>query len=227
MKSMYSPICDAVEAIASGGIAIVVDSEDREDEGDFVAAAELITPQLIHFMISEGRGQLCVPILPRVAQRLELSLMVQDIHGDLLPRFAVPVDHRNCRSGISPVERAYGIRALVNPESRPDDFVKPGHIFPLIARTEGVLSRTGHTEAAVDLTLLAGLSPAGVLCEICSNDGKTMAKRQELSELARRFAMPIVTIDDLIEYRQNGESHSWGKAMRAECQGAMLESSAP
>jgi 3,4-dihydroxy 2-butanone 4-phosphate synthase/GTP cyclohydrolase II len=184
---------------------IVVDSEDREDEGDLVAAAEAVTPQMIHFMISVGRGQLCMPVLPELAQRLQLAPMVPERPDQAAPRFAVPVDHITCRSGISPWERAYTMQRMLEPRSRPEDFTRPGHVFPLIARPEGVLRRTGHTEAAVDLARLAGLTPAGVLCEVCSRDGYHMADRSELAELAAEFRLPMITIDELVEFRRREE----------------------
>ncbi|MGH7128975.1 MAG: 3,4-dihydroxy-2-butanone-4-phosphate synthase, partial [Planctomycetaceae bacterium] len=197
----FSRIEEAVGALADGRMVIVVDSEDRENEGDLITAAETITPQAIHFMISEGRGQLCMPLLPDIAQRLKLTPMVREPRDSLQPRFAVPIDHRQCATGISPLERAFSIRSICDPNSRPEDFVRPGHIFPLIARPEGVLARTGHTEAAVDLVRMAGRTPAGVLCEVCSNDGMGMAERDELFELSARFGLPIITIDALVEHR--------------------------
>ena len=202
MKQGFFSVEEAIEALAAGQVVIVVDSEDRENEGDLLAAAEKVTPQMVHFMVSQGRGQLCMPVLPEVADRLELTLMVPG-NGDMdLPQFAVPVDHHKCETGISPLERAFTIRAMVNRESRAGDFVRPGHIFPLIAQPGGVLSRTGHTEAAVDLARLAGFTPSGLLCEICSRDGMHMAGRTELRELSREFDLPMITIDSLIAYRK-------------------------
>ncbi len=202
MKHRFSSIEQAVQAISKGRIVIVVDSEDREDEGDFLAAAEFVTPQTIHFMISHGRGQLCMPVMPAVAEQLQLTPMVQS-NGDLTqPKFAVPVDHRTCRTGISPAERTITIKAIIDGDSKSDDFVRPGHIFPLIAQPEGVLKRSGHTESAVDLAMLAGLTPAGILCEICSRDGVHMANHAELFEIADMFQLAIVTIDSLIEFRR-------------------------
>jgi len=202
MKHDFSRIEEAIGATAQGQVLIVVDSEDREDEGDFFIAADLVTPEAIHFMISEGRGQLCMPVMPDVATRLLLKSMVDIKECGEQPRFAIPLDHRSCRSGISPAERAFTIRAMVDPSSRANDFVRPGHIFPLVAEPAGVLSRTGHTEAAVDLSRYAGLTPAGVLCEICSQDGQQMAKRAELHRLADRFGLHMVAIDDLIAFRK-------------------------
>jgi 3,4-dihydroxy 2-butanone 4-phosphate synthase / GTP cyclohydrolase II len=155
----------------------------------------------VHFMISEGRGQLCMPLLGDIARRLNLQPMVprNDIEA---PCFAVPVDHRFCRTGISPKERAFTIQMIVDSSSKPADFIRPGHIFPLIARDGGVLTRQGHTEATVDLVRLAGLKPAGLLCEICSRDGQHMACGDELMEIGESLGTPIITIADVIQFRQ-------------------------
>jgi 3,4-dihydroxy 2-butanone 4-phosphate synthase/GTP cyclohydrolase II len=214
----FSSIEQGIEALADGQVIIVVDSEEREDEGDFLVAAELVTPAAIHFMISQGRGQLCMPVMPETAARLALRPMVTEsgAAGDQ-PRFAVPIDHRACRSGISPLERVFTIQAMIDRNSRPDDFVRPGHIFPLIAQPGGVLSRAGHTEASVDLARYAGLSPAGVLCEICSSDGQNMAGRAELFSIAQQFGLHVITIDDLIEYRRRHVSgRQWNSAAPPE-----------
>jgi 3,4-dihydroxy 2-butanone 4-phosphate synthase/GTP cyclohydrolase II len=210
MKKRFCKVEDAVDAVSRGKVIIVADSEERENEGDFLAAAEAATAQTIHFMITEGRGQLCVPVLPDVASRLELAPMVDTGEDDSLPRFTIPVDHRTCRTGISPSERAFTIRAMLDLASGPADFVRPGHIFPLVARPGGVLQRSGHTESAVDLARLANLTPAGVLCEICSRDGQNMAGREELFEIAARFDLPIITIDDLIEFRRDASCQGYG-----------------
>ena len=202
MNSPFSSIEQAIHAMAQGKILIVVDSEEREDEGDFMVAAELVTPQIIHFMISQGRGQLCMPVAAEIAERLALKRMVSGSGLGDQPRFAVPIDHRTCKSGISPLERSCTIRAAIDPHSKPDDFVRPGHVFPLIAEANGVLSRQGHTEAAVDLARYAGLTPAGILCEICSQDGLHTAGRGELISLSRSFDLHLIAIDDLIEFRQ-------------------------
>ncbi|MEX2287507.1 MAG: 3,4-dihydroxy-2-butanone-4-phosphate synthase [Planctomycetaceae bacterium] len=197
----FSRVEDAIEAIANGRLVIVADAEDRENEGDFVGAAETVTAETVHFMISEGRGQLCLPILPEIARQLDLTPMVPETNA-AMPHFTIPVDHGLCRTGISPQERAFTIRKIIDPASRPADFVRPGHVFPLIAREGGVLERPGHTEATIDLIRLASLRGAGVLCEICSGDGKSMATGPELLEIADRFGMPIITIDDVIRFRQ-------------------------
>lgn len=204
MRPKFSRVEDGIEAILQGKVVIVVDSEDRENEGDFIAAAETITPATVHFMISQGRGLLCLPVLPDVAERLQLKPMVaENWEEDSGPRFTVPIDHLTNSTGISPYDRAYTISATLDPNSQPGDFRRPGHVFPLVARPEGVLRRDGHTEAAVDLARLAGLTPAGVLCEVCSRDGMHMANRDELLSLAKEFNIRIVTIEDLIEFRRS------------------------
>jgi 3,4-dihydroxy 2-butanone 4-phosphate synthase / GTP cyclohydrolase II len=194
---LYSKLEDALRALAEGRMIIVADSEDRENEADFLVAAEKITAEHVHFMISQGRGQLCVPVGPQIARRLNLKPMVprRSLHA---PCFTIPVDHSLCRTGVSPTERAFTIRKMVDESSSPDDFSRPGHIFPLIARQGGVLERPGHTEATVDLMRLAELVPAGVLCEICSCDGEHMAQGDELFDIATSHHLPIITIDEVI-----------------------------
>ena len=202
MKSHFSTVLAAVETIARGGVVIVLDALDRENEGDFVAAAELITPETIHFMVTHGRGHLCQPITLSMAERIDVQPLVES-GGLEAPRFAMPVDFRGCTTGISPVDRALTIGSIVDPSNGSSDFVRPGHIFPLIAQEGGVLQRQGHTEATIDLTTMDGLAPSGVLCEICSRDGRHMANLAELNKLADEFSLPIVTIDDLVEYRRD------------------------
>jgi 3,4-dihydroxy 2-butanone 4-phosphate synthase/GTP cyclohydrolase II len=200
MTHRFASVPEALQALAAGRILIVLDAENRENEGDFLAAAEKITPEMIYFMLRRGCGQLCVPVAPVIASRLELERIGTNL--DLASTaFAVPVDHRSCRTGISPAERVLTIQEILNPFSQPEDFQRPGHVFPLIAREGGVLRRPGHTEAAVDLTRLAGLAPAGVLCEICSRDGYHMADRAELWEIAEEFDLPLFAIDDLVRFR--------------------------
>jgi 3,4-dihydroxy 2-butanone 4-phosphate synthase/GTP cyclohydrolase II len=194
---LYSKLEDALDALSRGQIIIVADSEERENEADFLVAAEKATAESVHFMISEGRGQLCLPVLPQIARRLNLKAMVPR-RSPNTPCFAIPVDHSLCTTGISPKERAFTIRMIVDETTGPNDFTRPGHIFPLIARERGVLERQGHTEATVDLMRLGGLVPAGVLCEICSRDGQHMATGDELLEIAKTFKMPIITIDEVI-----------------------------
>ncbi len=203
MAYEFSKIEDALEAIAAGRVAIVVDDEKRENEGDFVAAAERATPETIEFMITHGRGQLCMPIMPDLARRLELHPMVETNTAPHRTPFTVPVDHASCRTGISAEERSRTIRAIIDPATRPDDLVRPGHLFPLVAMEGGVLRRAGHTEATVDLARLAGLAPAGILCEIL--DGIRVAGREKLHEIAEAFNLPIVSIEMLIGYRRRRE----------------------
>jgi len=198
--------------MAQGRVVIVVDDEKRENEGDFVIAAEKATPEKIDFMISQGRGQLCMPIMPELARRLELHPMVETNTAPHGTPFTVPVDHVSCRTGISAEERSRTIGAIINPNTRPDDLARPGHLFPLVAREGGVLRRAGHTEAAVDLARLAGLKPAGVLIEIL--DGIHVASRERLHEIASEFQLPIVSIEMLISYRRRREKlvHRAGEA---------------
>ncbi len=202
MGRSFSTVELAVETIAKGGVVIVLDAWDRENEGDFLAAAETITAEAIHFMITYGRGHLCQPILPATAKRIDVQPLVPS-RDPTAPRFAMPVDDVRCKTGISPIDRAMTIQSIVDPASQAGDFIRPGHIFPLIAQDGGVLQRQGHTEAATDLTRMAGLAPSGVLCEICSRDGRQMAELDELIQLADEFSLPIVTIDSLVEFRQD------------------------
>jgi 3,4-dihydroxy 2-butanone 4-phosphate synthase/GTP cyclohydrolase II len=201
VSTFFSTIEDAVDAIREGRIVIVVDAEDRENEGDFICAAERITPQIVNFMITHARGQLCMPILPEISQRLELPLMVGQNTAPLGTNYTVTVDHRSIKTGITAAERAHTMRALCDPASKPTDFTRPGHVQPLVAKEGGVLRRAGHTEAAVDLARMAGLTPAGVLCEILNESGDR-ADRDQLHELARRHELPIISIEELIAYRR-------------------------
>lgn len=201
MSHRFSTIEEAVDAIREGRIIIVVDAEDRENEGDFVCAAQKATADAVNFMITYGRGQLCMPILPEISQHLELHPMVETNTAPLGTSYTVPVDHRSTRTGITAAERARTIQAICDPASKPNDFTRPGHLFPLVAKGGGVLRRAGHTESAVDLARMAGLLPAGVLCEILSDSGDR-ANREELHELARRFDLPIISIEQLIAYRR-------------------------
>jgi 3,4-dihydroxy 2-butanone 4-phosphate synthase/GTP cyclohydrolase II len=203
MPYQFSKIEDALQAIAEGRVVIVVDDEQRENEGDFIAAAERVTPEIIEFMITHGRGQLCMPIMPDLAERLELRPMVEQNTAPYSTTFTVPVDHKSCRTGISAEERAATVRAIIDPATRPTDLVRPGHLFPLIAKEGGVLRRAGHTEATVDLARLAGLTPAGVLCEIL--DGIRVASRERLHAIAREFGLPMISIEMLISSRRRLE----------------------
>ena len=201
MSTLFSSIDDAVASIRDGRIIIVVDAEDRENEGDFICAAEKVTPDVVNFMITHGRGQLCIPILPEVSQRLELPLMVGQNTAPLGTNYTVTVDHRSIKTGITAAERARTIQALCDPASRPADFTRPGHVQPLVAKEGGVLRRAGHTEAAVDLARMAGLLPAGMLCEILNESGDR-ANRDQLLQLARRYDLRIISIEELISYRR-------------------------
>lgn len=204
MSSHFSSIEDAVAAIRRGEVIIVVDAEDRENEGDFICAAEKVTPEIVNFMIREGRGQLCMPILPDVAERLKLPQMCDENSAPLGTAFTVPVDHRTSRTGITAQERATTIQAIVDPASKPSDFVRPGHLCALVAKEGGVLRRAGHTEATVDLARLAELSPAGVLCEILDEQGDR-AGREDLFALAKKYDLHIISIEELIRYRRARE----------------------
>jgi 3,4-dihydroxy 2-butanone 4-phosphate synthase/GTP cyclohydrolase II len=204
MPDNFSSIEAAVEAIARGEVIIVVDAEDRENEGDFVCAAEKASAEVINFMITHGRGQVCIPVLPDVCERLKLSMMVETNTAPLGTAFTVPVDHRTNKTGITAQERAATVAALIDPESKASDFVRPGHLFPLRAREGGVLRRAGHTEAAIDLARLANVFPAGVLCEILDTQGNR-ADREHLFRLARDYGLQIITIEQLIRYRRISE----------------------
>jgi 3,4-dihydroxy 2-butanone 4-phosphate synthase/GTP cyclohydrolase II len=200
MDERFSKIDEAIEAMAAGRVIIVVDDEARENEGDFIAAAEKVTPEVVEFMITHGRGLLCMPIMPEIAARLSLNPMVEANTAPHRTPYTVPVDHKLCRTGISAEERSLTVHAILNPATKPSDLVRPGHLFPLVAKEGGVLRRAGHTEAAVDLARLAGLTPAGIVCEI--TDGIRMAGRDKLHDLARAHNLPIVSIEALIRYRR-------------------------
>lgn len=204
MSAHFSTIDEAVDAIRQGRVIVVVDAEDRENEGDFVCAAEKVTTETVNFMITHGRGQLCMPILPDVSQRLELAAMVESNTAPLGTNYTVPVDHRSTRTGITAAERARTILAICDPASKPTDFNRPGHLFPLVAKEGGVLRRAGHTEAAVDLARMADLMPAGVLCEILDGQGDR-ANRTALQQLAAEYDLPIISIEQLIAYRRQRE----------------------
>jgi 3,4-dihydroxy 2-butanone 4-phosphate synthase / GTP cyclohydrolase II len=198
---------DAIEAIRNGEIIIVVDDEDRENEGDFICAAEKTTSEMVNFMVKEGRGLMCTPLTWKRCEELELDMMVGKNTAQHETAFTISVDllGNGCTTGISASDRAKTIQALVNPTTKPEDLGRPGHIFPLRAAEGGVLRRSGHTEAAIDLAKLAGLEPAGVLIEILNEDG-TMARLPQLFEIAKKFDLKLVSIKDLIEYRLAKES---------------------
>ena len=199
-------IPEAIQDIKDGKIVIVVDDEDRENEGDFICAAEKITPELVNFMAKHGRGLICTPIEHKRAKELDLDLMVKSNTAMHNTAFTVSIDliGQGCTTGISAYDRATGIKALVDPDIKAEDFARPGHIFPLIAKEGGVLRRTGHTEAAVDLSRLAGCYPAGVLVEILNEDG-SMARLPQLMEIGKNMGIKIITIKDLVAYRMQTE----------------------
>ena len=211
MTSQFSTIEEAVRTIRLGKIVIVVDAEDRENEGDFICGAEKVTPEMVNFMITHGRGQLCMPILPEVSERLELGPMAENNSAPLGTNFTVPVDHYTARTGITASERARAIRALCDPASQPGDFLRPGHLFPLVAKKGGVLRRAGHTEAAVDLARMAGLTPSGAICEILDAKGDR-ATRADLRSLAGQYDLPIISIEQLIAYRRVREKLVYRRA---------------
>lgn len=199
-----STIDEALEAIQRGELIIVMDDENRENEGDFIGAAEDITAEKVNFMLKFGRGQTCVPMLPADCDRLELPQMVQNNTAPLGTQFTVAVDHRDARTGITAQEKAMTIQALADPKTKITDLVRPGHIFPLQAKEGGVLRRAGHTEASIDLMRLAGKRPCGMLIEILGEDGNR-AQRDHLMELAQQFNLKIITIEELIRYRRRME----------------------
>ncbi|MDR3651568.1 MAG: bifunctional 3,4-dihydroxy-2-butanone-4-phosphate synthase/GTP cyclohydrolase II [Paludibacter sp.] len=206
MKSTLNTIEEAILDIKNGKFIIVVDDEDRENEGDFICAAEKVTPDMVNFMITHGRGVVCAPLTEDRCDELELEMQVDKNTSIHSTPFTVSVDKlEGCTTGVSAADRAATFQALANPISKPDTFGRPGHIFPLRARNKGVLRRAGHTEAAVDLARLAGLYPAGALIEIMNENG-TMARLPELMEIADKFDLKIITIKDLIAYRLKTES---------------------
>lgn len=198
---------EAIEDFRQGKMLIVVDDEDRENEGDFVAAAEFVTPTIVNFMAKYGRGLICCPIPESRCEELDLQLMVGKNTSFHETPFTVSVDliGYGCTTGISASDRAKTINAIVNPDTKPEELGRPGHIFPLKAKDRGVLRRAGHTEAVVDLTVLAGLKPGGALVEIMNDDG-TMARLPELMEISKKFNIKIISIEDLIKYRLKNES---------------------
>ena len=206
-KIQLNTIEEAIEAIRQGEIIIVVDDEDRENEGDFLAAADKVTPEMINFMAKYGRGLICAPLTEKRCKELDLKTMVGNNTDPMETAFTVSVDLRGqgVTTGISASDRAKTIQALVNEDTKPHDLARPGHIFPLIAKEGGVLRRTGHTEAAIDFARLAGFKPAGVICEIMNEDG-TMSRLPELVEVAKKFDLKLVSIEDLVAYRMEHDS---------------------
>jgi 3,4-dihydroxy 2-butanone 4-phosphate synthase / GTP cyclohydrolase II len=206
-KIKLNTIEEAIEAIRQGEIIILVDDEDRENEGDFLAAADKVTPEMINFMATHGRGLICAPLTEKRCKELDLRTMVGNNTDPMETAFTVSVDLRGqgVTTGISAADRSKTIQALVHENTKPHDLARPGHIFPLIAKEGGVLRRTGHTEAAIDFARLAGFSPAGVICEIMNEDG-TMSRLPELIEVAQKFNMKLVSIEDLVAYRMEHDS---------------------
>ncbi|MGS2764868.1 3,4-dihydroxy-2-butanone-4-phosphate synthase [Sinomicrobium sp. M5D2P9] len=200
-------IAEAIADIRNGKIVIVVDDEDRENEGDFVAAAEMVSPEMINFMATHGRGLICAPLTEKRCKELGLTAMVHNNTDPMETAFTVSVDLRGngVTTGISAGDRAKTVKALIDPDTKPFELARPGHIFPLIAKEGGVLRRTGHTEAAIDLARLAGLAPAGVIVEVMNEDG-SMARLPQLLEIAKKMDLKIVSIEDLIAYRMQHDS---------------------
>ena len=198
---------DAIESVSRGEVIIVVDDENRENEGDFIAAAEKITPKIINFMAKEGRGLICVPLSEKRCKEIKLDRMVSNSADPMGTAFTISVDLKGngVTTGISAKDRALTIKALVDDNTKSSDFSKPGHIFPLIGKQGGVLRRTGHTEAAIDFARLAGMKPAGVIVEIMNEDG-SMARLPELSKVSKKFGLKIVSIEDLVAYRMEHDS---------------------
>ena len=206
-KDSLNKIEEAISSIKKGEIIIVVDDENRENEGDFIAAAEAISPEMINFMATHGRGLICCPLTEKRCKKLKLDLMVSTTSDPMETAFTVSVDLRGkgVSTGISAIDRAKTIKALVERKTKVTDFTKPGHVFPLIAKDGGVLRRTGHTEAAIDFARLAGFEPAGVIAEIMNENG-SMARLPELFEVAKKFSLKIVSIEDLVAYRMQHDS---------------------
>lgn len=197
---MFNTIEEALADLKQGKVIIVVDDENRENEGDFVVLAEYATPEVINFMATYGKGLICTPVSTQIAQLLKLAPMVQHNTDHHQTAFTVSIDHIDTTTGISAFQRALTIEKMLDEHAQPLHFRRPGHIFPLIAQDNGVLARPGHTEATVDLAMLCGSKQAGVICEIMNEDG-TMARLPQLKELAQRFQMKLITIESLIHYR--------------------------
>ena len=207
MKMGLNSISEAISEIKKGNIVIVVDDENRENEGDFVAAAEKVTPQMINFMATHGRGLICVPLNQERCEELELDLMVGKNTDPMKTQFTISVDKigDECSTGISAYDRFHTVKALSDPKTKATEFSRPGHIFPLKAMNGGVIRRAGHTEAAVDLARLANLTPCGLIVEVMNKDG-TMAKLNDLKKIAKKYKLKIISIEDLIAYRLKHES---------------------
>jgi 3,4-dihydroxy-2-butanone 4-phosphate synthase len=202
---MFNTIDEALSDLKNGKVVIVCDDENRENEGDFVALAEKANPEIINLMATHGKGLICVPVAEELAKKLELNPMVSKNTDPHRTAFTVSIDHKFTTTGISAFERSATVLSMVDPESKAEDFLRPGHMFPLIAKKGGVLSRTGHTEAAVDLALLCGAKPAGVICEIMNEDG-TMARVPQLRIIADKLNVKMITIKDLVDYRSKKDN---------------------
>jgi 3,4-dihydroxy 2-butanone 4-phosphate synthase / GTP cyclohydrolase II len=202
---LFDAIEDAIKDLQQGKVIIVCDDEDRENEGDFIALAEKTTPEVINFMVTFGRGLVCIPIEVELAEKLELNFMVErntDSHGTA---FTVSIDHISTTTGISAFERSATVLHMLDSDAKPSDFKRPGHIFPLVAKPGGVLKRPGHTEAAIDLAKLSGAKPAGVICEIMNEDG-SMARVPELRKIADQHQLKMITIKNLAEFLSGKEA---------------------
>lgn len=206
-QTQLNTIAEAIEDIRQGKVIIVVDDEDRENEGDFIAAAEAVTPEMINFMVTHGRGLVCVPITETRAKELDLKMMVENNTVLHQTAFTVSVDLKGygCTTGISVHDRSKTIKAITDENTKPEELGRPGHIFPLVAKKGGVLRRTGHTEASIDLARLAGFKPMGILVEILNEDG-SMARLPQLLEVAKKFDLKIISIEDLVAYRMQHDS---------------------
>lgn len=208
----FDSVESAIEDIRRGKIIIVSDDEDRENEGDFIMAADRVTPEAINFMATHGRGLICTPITKNLAKSLNLDLMAKSNDSAHYTSFTVSIDHKDAGTGISCADRSLSILKMLDSKTSPSDFLRPGHIFPLIARDGGVLKRPGHTEAAVDLARIAGCHPSGVICEIMNDDG-SMARRDDLFKIAKKHDLKFITIKDLIEYRRKANDRIEGQAI--------------
>lgn len=202
---MFNTIEEALHDLRQGKLILVCDNEDRENEGDLVGIAEFITPESINFMITHGKGLVCVPMTKEYASKFNLHPMVQENKDTHQTAFTQSIDHKSSTTGISAHERAFSIKELINPNAKTDDFRAPGHIFPLIAKDGGVLVRAGHTEATIDLAKLIGAKPVGVICEVINPDG-TMSRVKELHEMAKQYNLKLIHIKDLIEYRKKNDT---------------------
>jgi len=201
---MIHTIEEAITDLKNGKPVIVIDDEDRENEGDLIALTEKVTPDVINFMITHARGLVCTPIETELAKKLDFPLMVERNSDPMGTAFTVSIDHKDTSTGISAGDRAKTIHALMDADAKPADFKRPGHVFPLIAKEGGVLVRPGHTEAAVDLAKLSGAFPSGVICEIIKDDG-TMARLPDLEVMSEKFDLKLITIENLIAYRKKEE----------------------